>query len=308
MLPPPQTGEGRGEERKMETTAKIGVVGLGLVGKALARRIIAAGHRVVGYDVDPDAREAAHSLGVEVVDGPDGVARASELIFLSLPSSKIVDDVLWRTGALGAACAAGTTILDTTTSAPQETVSHHRRLAERSIRFVDVPLVGSSEDIARGRGVSIVGARREDADYIDLLASFSERIFFFGSAGQGHRVKLIVNLALGLHRIVASESLGLASKSGLDLHAVLDVLKASAASSRVMVDQGEKMLSSRFEEPSARLMQHAKDVRLILDLAAEVGARAPMSSLHDELLKEAIDAGWGPLDNAAVINLYIPPR
>jgi len=85
------------------------------------------------------------------------------------------------------------------------------------------------------------------------------------------------------------------------------VLKASAAYSEVMDTQGELMLSHNFDRPTARLAQHAKDVGLILELAAENGARVPMSTLHKLLLHEAIANDWGTLDNAAVFNLFVPP-
>ena len=112
---------------------------------------------------------------------------------------------------------------------------------------------------------------------------------------------------LGLNRIVVSEGLGLANRCNLDLGQMLTLMKASAAYSEVMDTQGGLMLSHDFSRPTARLAQHAKDVGLILELAAESGARVPMSKLHKLLLQEAIANDWGTLDNAAVFNLYVPP-
>ena len=144
-------------------------------------------------------------------------------------------------------------------------------------------------------------------DYAPLLHTFAKRVFFLGAAGRGHTAKLVVNLVLGLHRVVLSEGLGLANRCNLDLTQTLEILKASAAYSEVMETQGEVMLSRDFTRPSARLAQHAKDVGLILELAAQSGARVPLSQLHRSLLQEAIAAEWGGLDNAAVFNLFVPP-
>ena len=285
----------------------IGLVGLGLVGKALARRLIGAGSRVVGRDPDQQARETARAIGVEIANDLPYVAECCKVIFLSLPDSVAVEDVLWGTSSLSGSCTIGTLVLDTTTADPNETVRNFNRLATRQIRFVDCPLVGSSQEIGEGQAVAIVGDREETADYAPLLRTFANTVFFLAEVGRGHTAKLVVNLVLGLNRVVVSEGLGLAHLCNLDLAQMLALMKASAAYSEVMDTQGELMLSHDFSRPTARLAQHAKDVGLILELAAESGARVPMSKLHKLLLQEAIANDWGTLDNAAVFNLYVPP-
>ncbi len=285
----------------------IGLIGLGLVGKALAGRLTAAGHRVVGRDPDRQAGEAARALGVEVVDAASSVAERCHVVFLSLPDSAAVDQVLWGRSGLSGSCPPGAVVIDTTTADPKETVRRCHRLADQEVRFVDCPLVGSSQEIGEGRGVAIVGDREQAADYAPLLRAFAKQVFFLGAIGRGHTAKLVVNLVLGLNRIVLSEGLGLAHRSDLDLAQTLEILKASAAYSEVMDTQGEVMLSQDFSRPVARLAQHAKDVGLILELAAEKGARVPLSALHKSLLQEAIAADWGALDNSAVFSLFVPP-
>ena len=291
----------------MTTVGPIGLVGLGLVGKALARRLTSAGCHVVGRDPDRQAGEAARAIGVEIVDDIPSVAERCKVVFLSLPDSAAVDEVLWGVSSLSGSCSAGTLVIDTTTAIPKETVCHFHRLAGQQIRLVDCPLVGSSKEIGEGQGVAIVGDREETADYAPLLRTFAKEVFFLGAIGRGHTAKLVVNLVLGLNRIVVSEGLGLAHRCDLDLTQTLELLKASAAYSEVMDTQGEVMLSHDFNRPVARLAQHAKDVGLILELAAEKGARVPMSRLHSSLLQEAIAANWGILDNSAVFNLFVPP-
>jgi 3-hydroxyisobutyrate dehydrogenase-like beta-hydroxyacid dehydrogenase len=167
---------------------------------------------------------------------------------------------------------------------------------------VDVPLVGSSREIGEGKAVALVGDTEERADYRPVIEACAERIYFLADPGQGHRAKLVVNLVLGLNRLVLAEGLSLAEKAGMDTGQVLDILRNSAAYSRAMDTKGDKMVQRDFE-PAARLAQHAKDVGLILELAAEVGARAPVSELHAGVLAAAIEAGLGALDNSAVIEV-----
>ena len=147
----------------------IGIVGLGLVGKAMAGRLRAAGHRVVGCDTNPRANAEAQAIGVEIAEDIRSIARRCRLVFLSLPASPSVDLVLWGEAGLAGSLAPGTLIIDTTTADPKETVRHFHPLAGRGIRFVDCPLVGSSREIGEGNAVAIVGDREEIADYASLL-------------------------------------------------------------------------------------------------------------------------------------------
>ena len=201
----------------MPTDTPLGLVGLGLVGKALALRFNLAGYQVVGHDLDPLACEAARTIGVEVVGDVGRVTDRCRTVFLSLTDSTAVDEVVSGGAGLSASCAAGALIIDTTTASPEETVRHARHLARAGVRFLDCPLVGSSREIGDGQAVALVGDREETATYLPLLRAFSKQVFFLGAAGRGHTAKLVVNLVLGLHRIVLSEGLGLAHRCQLDL-------------------------------------------------------------------------------------------
>ncbi|MBN2307773.1 MAG: NAD(P)-dependent oxidoreductase [Candidatus Hydrogenedentes bacterium] len=284
----------------MET---LGLVGLGLVGQALSARLLEAGYSVAGCDVDNAACDRARARGVDVVARADDLAGGCRTILLSLPDSAAVDAVLWGGRGLGPACAAGHTLLDTTTARPGDTEAHHRRLSQGGVRFIDVALVGSSREIGEGKGVALVGAREEDADFRPVVDAFAAAVYFFDAPGGGHRAKLVVNLVLGLNRLVLAEGLALAGKAGMDPGRVLEVLRNSGAYSRAMDVKGPRMIAGDFA-PAARLAQHAKDVGLIRELAAGLGARVPVSDLHAALLDEAIAAGLGNADNSAVIELF----
>lgn len=285
----------------------VGLVGLGLVGRALAGRFVAAGFEVVGHDPDRAAAAAAGELGVRLAAGPAEVAAAARLTLLSLPNSDVVEAVLWGGGGMAAACRPEGVVVDTTTADPEETLRQAALLAGQGVRFVDCALVGSSAEIAGGQGLGLLGMADADAWFVPPLRLAIGRLHLLGGSGQGHRAKLVVNLVLGLNRLVLAEGLGLARRCGMDAAVVLDILKAGGAYSRVMDSKGPAMLARRFEPPVARLAQHAKDVGLILRLGEAAGARLPLSRLHRELLAEAVDRGLGELDNAAVAELFADP-
>ncbi len=143
-------------------------------------------------------------------------------------------------------------------------------------------------------------------DCLDIFSTFARRTWRIGGWGAGSKLKLAANLVVGLHRAVLAEALSFAEALGLDPELVLAILRDSAAYSRVMDVKGRKMLERDFA-PEARLSQHLKDVRLVLEAGREAGARLPLSELHRRLLEEAEAAGWGALDNSAIALVFRRP-
>ncbi len=283
---------------------RLGIVGLGLVGRAMAKRLLAAGYEVCGYDIAETACKDAQKVGVEVVEDARQVAEEADTVLLSLMTSENRRDLLWGAQAVAQALEPGALILDTTTARPEDMRVDHARLAEQDVRLIDVCLSGSSQVVAEGRALALVGDRRENAEYASILEAFSKAQYYFDEPGQGNQAKLIINLVFGLNRLVLAEALGLAAKGGFDLNVILDILKAGETYSVVMDTKGPKMISGVYEPAVARLAQHAKDVDLILEYAQEVGARVPVSEVHSGLIRSVADAGAGDLDNAAIFKAY----
>lgn len=281
-----------------------GIIGLGLLGQALAGRLLGGGYPVCGYDTDEAARAAAGAAGVDVLAGPHAVAAACDVIFLSLPSSVERQDLLWGDGRLAGALSEGALLLDTTTGRPEDTEADAERLAPLHVDLVDACVLGSSEQVAAGDAVLLVGDRESRAGgYAPLLETFARNTFYLVDAGDGCRMKLVANQVLGLHRLVLAEALGLAERCGLDPARALEILKAGPASSAVMETKGRRMLDRDFA-PAARLAQHAKDVDLILELGEACGATLPVSELHRAVLARLIEDGRGGDDNSVVIEAF----
>lgn len=288
----------------MSGVPRVGIIGLGLVGKALAKRFLNDGSVVSGYDVDAVANDGARSLGVGVVSDPRELAMLCQVVVLSLPHPDAISDALWGPRGIASVCQAGSILLDTSTTDPEASKAHWARLDVLGIRFVDVCLVGASDMIERGEALALVGdTEAAAAPYRTALQTISDTRFFLGAPGAGNSAKLAVNLVQGLNRLVLAEGLALGKKSGLDAAQLLSIFKASAAYSRVMDIKGRRMLEGDYE-PVARLRQHAKDVALILEAAERCGAITPLSVVHAEILRRAMASGWGNLDNSAVMKVY----
>lgn len=278
----------------------VGIIGLGLAGKALARRLLERGYAVTGHDVSPEAVTAAAEFGVTPAHDAEAIARAHPTIILSLPDSDVVNRLLWSDG-LAAGFPAAALVLDTTTGRPQDAADNQERLAAQSVRFVDVTLSGSSEDIAAGRATALVGDVATP-DYDALVRAIAPTVFYLGGPGRGCLGKLVINHIMGLNRAALAEGLAMGMAAGMEGETLLEVIRESAAYSRVVDMKGERMVREDFV-PASRIAQHAKDVRLILQEGERLGLAMRLERAHAELLEEAITAGLGDLDNAAIIKV-----
>ncbi len=278
----------------------IGLIGVGLVGSALAERFLNANWRVIGCDVSPARQRELTDLGGRAVSAADDVFAAADLIVFSLPTSEIATRVLASaTGPL-----TGKIVIDTTTGEPEQMTELGLSVAARGARYLDATIAGSSAQVRAGDVVVMVGGDAETVAACDeLFRCFASRCFHVGPVGAGARMKLVVNLVLGLNRAVLAEGLCFAERCCVDPRQALEVLRAGPAYSRVMDTKAGKMLDGDFT-PQARLSQHGKDVRLILSAGERHGATLPLSTLHDQLLSRLVQAGLGDLDNSAVIRAF----
>jgi 3-hydroxyisobutyrate dehydrogenase-like beta-hydroxyacid dehydrogenase len=279
----------------------IGLVGLGLVGSAIAERLTANGFSVVGFDIEKAKCEQFEQLGGQAVDNPAQVTERVERVILSLPDTDAVLQAVEGPGGILKAKKFPQYIIDTTTGDPDKTVALAQRLAELDVYFLDAPFSGSSRQVKDKDVVFMVGGEKAAFEKcMDIFDGLGAKTFYLGASGNGSKAKLASNLILGLNRLALAEGLVFATKLGLEPRALLELLKVTPAYSAAMDVKGKKMLESDFT-PQARLRQHHKDVSIILKYAEKLEQELPLSKAHLEVLERAIAAGDGELDNSAVI-------
>jgi 3-hydroxyisobutyrate dehydrogenase-like beta-hydroxyacid dehydrogenase len=279
----------------------IGIIGLGLLGSALADRFVQSGNRVLGFDLAADRRKWLVAAGGHSADSALEVTSGCDVLVLSLPDSDVVASVMTT---VRAALRAGQLVIDTTTGAAEASAALGEDLARQGVLFLDATIAGSSVQVREAQATVMAGGQRAVFDSArDILTLFAKELFYVGAWGSGARMKLVVNLVLGLNRAVLAEGLTLAAALGLDARGALSVLEASPAYSVVMKTKGAKMLDGDFE-PQAKLSQHLKDVRLILAAGERTGTSLPLSSVHRQLLERAEAEGFGQLDNSAIIRVF----
>ena len=280
---------------------EIGLIGIGLVGSAMAGRLAADGFNVVGFDIDKTKCEQLEQWGGIPVDSPANVAERVDRVILSLPDSDAVLQVVEGPGGILEAKKLPGLIIDTTTGEPDKTVALAKRLAGQGIYLLDAPFSGSSRQLRDKQVIFMAGGEKDAFEKcMDIFKALGAKISYLGSSGNGSKAKLAGNLVLGLNRLALAEGLVFAAKLGLEPREFLELLKVTPAYSAAMDVKGEKMLDEDFS-PQARLRQHRKDVSIILKYAENLQQELPLSKTHLEILEKAISAGDGELDNSAVI-------
>ena len=274
---------------------RIGMIGLGLMGTALTERLLAHGW---GVQVWNRTREKAAPLIAQGAEWCDNPIAACDRIIISLYTSDVVEQTLSQ---MRDGLRAGQIIVDATTGDPVQSAARGERLAARGVRYLDAPISGSSEQTRRGEATIIVGGERAAFEACsDLWPVLGQKVFFAGPCGSAAKMKLVSNLVLGLNRAALAEGLVFAEALGIAPAAALEVLMGSMAYSRTMDTKGRTMVEGDFAV-QARLTQHLKDVRLILEAAAAAGQELPLSEAHRRLLERAEAAGWAEMDNSAII-------
>lgn len=282
----------------MEQIHAVGLIGLGLVGSALAERLLAAGFGVRGWDTDAARRNALAARGVAIANSASAASADAHWVVLALPDTVASASVI---AEITPVMASGTILIDTGTNDPQCIAARADELLVHQITLLDVPLSGSSERIRAGEAIAIGGGDRAAWDASGaVISAISRHAFHLGSAGCGSCAKLATNLLLGLNRAALAEALVFAEALNLDLPSFLDLVRVTPAYSRAVDIKGNKMIAHDYT-PDSRIRQHRKDVALILAAGKRNGSALPLSTTHAALLDAAIAAGEGDLDNAAII-------
>lgn len=284
--------------------ARVGMIGCGLMGTACARRLTAANFEVLAHDVSAAQLEAIAKTGARPIASLAELVQACEMLVVAVFNTDQVEDVV--AGPHGvqtvvSSTAAPRTVICVSTCDPDRLAALAERVAPGNVRFLEVPISGTSRQVAEGEGVGLVGGDRavmnEAAPVLDAICP---RRHYLGAVGNGSRAKLAVNLILGLNRAALAEGLVFAERLGLDRSAFLEVARGSAAYSQVMDVKGPLMARREYRNPQSRVDQSLKDFRLMIEQAQVRGQDLPFASLYAWMLEDCVKNHEAEWDNAAI--------
>ena len=282
----------------------VGLIGIGLMGSAIARRLLGAGFGVMGYDVSAEARARLAALGGEPADSIAVIAAACPHVVVAVFDTNQVEDVVaGPAGLLATPAEARRTarVLNTATCEPDRIAALAARIRPQGLALIELPVSGSSDQVARGDGVGLVAGDKAQADMAaDVIGAICPRTYFMGEAGNGARTKLAINHILGINRAALAEGLVFAERLGLPLDAFMAAAKGSAAYSQVMDVKAGKMIA-RDLAPHGKVLQSLKAFKLILELARARGQPLPLAEVYVQLMSGCVAAGEGEADNCAII-------
>lgn len=281
------------------TGGPIGIIGLGRMGGAIARRLIASGATVIGHDIDDGRIRAFSEGGGRPARSAADVARHADVVLLLLPSASAL--IAASSGPLGLEAGVGSVsvVVEMSTLAIEDKVAARDRLAAVGASVLDAPVSGTAMQAEAG---DIVIYTSGDPARIDLarraLAPACRDVLDVGTFGNGTRVKLLANMLVAIHIAAAGEALAVARRSGLDVGEVVRLLAMGAGSSRMLEVRGPMMVDRRYEPASMSVGLFEKDLRLIADLASSAGVPVPLFKAAATVYRAASARGSDDLDTA----------
>jgi 2-hydroxy-3-oxopropionate reductase len=280
---------------------KIGFIGLGVMGAPMVRHL-AAKYETTVYDIDKAKRDAVP--GAKQAADIAAVARRATIVFLSLPSSEIVKEVVLGDGGLKANLASGSVIIDTSTTSPTISQEIAAALHNAGISFLDSPVSGGEKAAKEGTLSIMVGGSQEIFDRsLEYLQTIGTSVVLMGDTGMGGVTKLVNNLIVGITFVAVAEGFALGTKSGLDPKLLYQAIRGGWASSKVLDVSAEAMLARNFK-PGGTVDIHWKDLGYALSLARDKDVPVPATALAHEIFKAARASGRGRLAQPAIVQLW----
>lgn len=277
-----------------ELPKTVGLLGLGLIGSAIATRLIAAGVEVHGFDPDKSCMSRLQALGGKP-SRPERVWQADVIISAVFNTEQLAAEIA------AAPIGDGGGLISVSTCDPGLMPELADEAAEKGYDLIEAPISGTSADLARGDAILVVAGDVEVAEKLaPVFEVLSRAHFHVGAIGNGNRAKLAINLVLGLTRAAVAEGVVFAKSVGLDPADFLELALNSAASSKVMASKGPMMVARDFQ-PLGRIAQSAKDFQLIQDTAARTGQGLPLVERYLEIVADSLANAEGDLDNSAVL-------
>ncbi|MBS1800550.1 MAG: NAD(P)-dependent oxidoreductase [Acidobacteria bacterium] len=276
--------------------ANLGFLGLGIMGGPMAKHLIDAGHAVALWSHNAEKATRLAAKGGTACKTPAEVAAASDCIFLCVGDTAMSREVILGKDGLIERARPGTIIVDCSTVSPSESRRIGAELAKKGVEFLDAPCTGSKAGAENGQLTFMVGGKKEIFEkvkpYFELMGKL---LYYCGGAGMGLHAKLSQNMVLGSLLQAFNESLVLSTKAGVDPELMLDILNNSAARSGFISAKAPMVFKRDFSTNfSVKWME--KDMRLMLESAAELDIPAPVTSVAQQMLRAAIAKGYGEDD------------
>jgi len=283
---------------------KIGFIGLGIMGKPMAKNLLKAGYTLTVYDIIPEKIKELVEAGAAAASSSKDVAEKSEIIITMLPNSpEVKDAVLGKDGVLDGA-GPGSILIDMSSIAPLASKEIAERAKEKKVVMLDAPVSGGEPKAVEGTLAIMVGGPAETFEKVkDILGVMGASVTRVGEIGSGNTTKLANQIIVALNIAGMSEAMVLATKAGVDPENVFKAIRGGLAGSAVLDAKMPLVLKGNFK-PGFRIELHIKDLANALDTAHQIGVSVPLSAAVMEVMQALKVDGKGTDDHGGIIQFY----
>jgi 3-hydroxyisobutyrate dehydrogenase-like beta-hydroxyacid dehydrogenase len=289
--------------------ARIGVIGLGLMGRPMAMNLLKAGHSVTVWNRTASRADELVAAGATLAKSPADVGAAADVLITMVSDPPALEEVLWggESGSGGGALAAlksGSTYIDSSTVSPNLARRIAAACAERGVKFLDAPVTGGDWGAKKGELVFMIGGDAETLEKMEpIIGVMGKKWFHLGPNGAGQTIKLAMNLILALQVDALAEALALVTGAGLQGEKLVEVMQSSMARSGVLDVKAPNLLKGEYV-PSFPLRLMHKDLSLALDLGNQLGVALPAAAAARETYNYVKGAAKEDLDYSAVMKFW----
>jgi 2-hydroxy-3-oxopropionate reductase len=284
---------------------KIGFIGLGIMGKHMARNLLKAGHRLIAYDIVRQSVDEIAAAGAEAGNSPRHAAEQSGIVITMLPNSPQVKEVVCGANGVLEGAAAGTILIDMSSIAPQASREICAACEAKGVIMLDAPVSGGEPKAADGSLSIMVGGRKDIFDQVKdgILGKVGASAVYCGEIGSGNAAKLVNQIIVACNIAACAEAFTLAKKSGVDPKVVFEAIKGGLAGSAVMSAKLPMMLERGYK-PGFKIDLHIKDLSNAVDTGHSTGSPLPLTAMVMEMLQTVHAGGGGQNDHSALAKYY----
>lgn len=282
-------------------TETVGLVGVGIMGSAMARNLIRAGFSVVGYDPSSKACDHLWEIGGQALNSPRAVADIAPIILTSLPNETALAEVIGGAGGLAGSEVPGRIVVECSTLPLTVKQSAHRVLSDAGHILLDCPVSGTgAQAVTKDLVIFGSGDRSAFDRSANVFAGISRKQHYLGAFGNGSIMKYLANHLVTIHNVAAAEAMFLGMRAGLDPALVYETLADSAGSSRMFQIRGPLMRDGTYDAPTATIVTHLKDIGIINGFVAALGCTLPVYAAATQFYMAGKALDLGGCDTAAV--------
>lgn len=283
---------------------KIGFIGLGIMGKPMAKNLLKAGYDLTVFDINKQAVDEVVKAGAAEGASIKDIASNCNLIITMLPNSPQVKEVILGKGGVIESVKAGTLVVDMSSISPLVSIEVEKKLAEKDVRMIDAPVSGGEPKAIDGSLSIMVGGNEKDFnEALDILKCLGSSVVLVGRIGSGNTTKLANQVIVALNIAAVAEAFMLATKAGVDPESVYKAIRGGLAGSAVMDAKVPMILEGNFK-PGFKIDLHIKDLNNALDTAKEVGAPLMLTAQIMQIMQALKVDGEGQSDHSAIVKFY----